>query len=623
MILGKGDARTEDEINQEYEELLIRQGYSSHVFETFLNVPSQMKNRIGKPLSDWEDDDVLRILENGTKYMRYRYGSYLSFLFFRGYRKASIYLLSNLTTFLSRRHVSELKPIRERFEETNSELKYAENSFDGRAFNKLIWLLAVVGKPLESINRRDFESFNNEYQKWYKTSGKNDGTRIDPAMARLERILLHWGILQPIRKKTTHEEIIEGVKHKHTRKAILDYLYWYEVKSSAKSVWTRREGLVRFFTWFQETYPNRDQLDQINREVALAYLHHLKKLVEEKKYSIKYISDMYRHIRLLFDFLIYEKTATTLNRNPFRNIDVPKIYDKLPRYIPDHELRKVIEFCNNGASLKEKTVVTVLLHTGIRGFELAKLCTTDIVQIQGVWKLHIREGKGLKDRLIPLTKTCYGVLQEWLEYGWEGINERLFTWHGIPWRDGRNVGFVIRDLRRKIGIQDLTPHRFRHTFAAALLNHGLRESALQKLLGHSTLGMTLEYGRILDKTVEMDFNQAVENMKDYPLGSVPNFFEQEDYKPFEEADAINWIRLPHGYCRRHPKLHCEADVKCLLCDRYCAHSENLECLEGMHKRYLELNMPVQADVVYSHIENLKILPESKMKRVPEKIAAVS
>ncbi len=68
---------------------------------------------------------------------------------------------------------------------------------------------------------------------------------------------------------------------------------------------------------------------------------------------------------------------------------------------------------------------------------------------------------------------------------------------------------ILRRVSSKMGIQEVTAHRFRHTFAVALLNYGMRESALQKLMGHATLGMTLEYARILDQTVEHSFTQLL------------------------------------------------------------------------------------------------------------------
>ena len=92
--------------------------------------------------------------------------------------------------------------------------------------------------------------------------------------------------------------------------------------------------------------------------------------------------------------------------------------------------------------------------------EFAHLKTSDIVQIGGVWKLHIHEGKGLKDRLIPLTPQCLHVLHTWQEQGWERINDRLFTYHGRPWKTSNSVANIVRRVRDKLNIKNLTVHRF-------------------------------------------------------------------------------------------------------------------------------------------------------------------
>jgi Phage integrase family len=136
----------------------------------------------------------------------------------------------------------------------------------------------------------------------------------------------------------------------------------------------------------------------------------------------------------------------------------------------------------------------------------------------------------------------------------------------------------------KLGLVNVTAHRFRHTFAVALLNYGVRESALQKLMGHATLGMTLEYARILDETVERSFSEAVEQIQEGAMSWLPNFFAQEDYTLFAEGDSVSWIQLPVGFCRRNPKLHCESDVKCFLCERFCATPKDLPRLQQMYPR---------------------------------------
>ena len=55
----------------------------------------------------------------------------------------------------------------------------------------------------------------------------------------------------------------------------------------------------------------------------------------------------------------------------------------------------------------------------------------------------------------------------------------------------------------------VSPHRLRHTLATRLLNAGMKETAIQKILGHEQLSTTLIYARILDKTVETDYQQAM------------------------------------------------------------------------------------------------------------------
>jgi len=73
-----------------------------------------------------------------------------------------------------------------------------------------------------------------------------------------------------------------------------------------------------------------------------------------------------------------------------------------------------------------------------------------------------------------------------------------------------------------------------------------------------------------------------------------------------EGDAVSWIRLPMGYCRRNAKLHCESDVKCLLCDRFAVGREDLPRLQQMYERFMKLGLKVKADVVAAQIQRLDL-----------------
>jgi integrase len=605
MILGHGTAETFEAIVAEYDQFLRDTGRAeSSIYDDLKNIPQTCLRRIGKPFAEWTEEDIVALYHNRAKQSHYFYSAFLAFLLFRGYYRPTLNLLIALPSHLCRQHGHALAPYRQKIKETQEQLHYYVSSHVGSELNLLIWLLAITAKPLEQLTRADFDSFRDEYQAWYRGIKQPNAGRPDARLSRLERYLVHWDIIPEAKFIFRHEEHFARLRHEPIRQAILTHMQWCDVKYSPSTIHSRRAAVLGFFLWFQDHHPERSRLDSVTRPIALEYNQFLKNKVEEGTYSPKYRNDLYRGVRLFFDFVIDERLSTSPDRNPFARGDMPSDPDPVPRYLSDHHLRTVLEYCNNGATLKEKTIVTTLLHTGIRAAELATLQSQDIVQIQGKWKLHIREGKGLKDRVIPLTSQCLTILQAWQEDGWERVNDHLFTHHGCPYTSCNFVCDLVREMGRKLDIEGLTPHRFRHTFAVALLNYGIRESALQKLMGHKTLDMTLEYARILDHTVEQAFNEAVERMQTGPLSWIPSFFAPEDYTIFAEGDTVNWIRLPHGYCRRHHKLHCESDVKCLLCDRFCALPGDLPRLQEMRDRFLQLGMKVKAAVADFHIRLL-------------------
>lgn len=605
MILGRGVACTEKAIVVEYHRFLEENSDVANptILERLKVAPGVMRRRIGKPLLQWSDADILALYDERTKTVCYPYSAFLAFLFFRGYRRANLELLEAFPLGFGRYHRKALAPVRKRLEQAQRELGYCAAAQVGTELKLLVGLLSVVHKPLEELTRRDFDLFRDAYQGRYRAARRRGGGQPDARLTRLEFYLVHWGVIPPARVVFRHEVHFAKLQHEPIRAAILAFMDWCDAKYQPSTIHSRRAALLKFFLWLQEQHPTRSGLEDVTRPIALAYARHLRQLREAGQYSQIYCNDLYRSLRLFYEFSIRERLETSPDRNPLAPGDMPWQPDPVPRYLSDREVQTVLAYCEQGASLKERTLVITLFHTGVRAGELAALKASDILQVQGHWKVHVHEGKGLKDRLVPLTPQCQTVLEAWRESGWERINDRLFTRYGRPWR-GVTVGAIIRELGLKLGIAGLTPHRFRHTFAVALLNYGMRESALQKIMGHTTLNMTLEYARILDRTVEQSFATAVEQMRLGPAQWVPSFFAAEDYALFAEADAVNWIRLPVGYCRRHLKLHCESDVKCLLCDRFVVSAVDLPRLREMHDQFLALGMPVKANVVSAQMNRL-------------------
>ncbi len=611
MIMGRGTATTDAEMIAEYREFVTNyrpiQGEST--LAGLLAVPTTLCKRIEKPILAWTDEDIRAVFSDRSEGTAYFYRSFFTYLLFRGYRRASFSLIETLRTTLSEHWKVFAAPYRLKVEQAEKELGYADpnkaGGHVGALVSVLLLLLVYTGKALEEITRADFEAFAEEYQSWYLRVRTRTG-HTDHRVARIERFLVHWKIIPPKRRVFRHEEYFMQIQHPAIQEALLRYLKWCEVKYQPSTIDSHRAALLTFFRWLQERYPDVDRLDGISRDVALSYGQYLKEQADVGHYGSHHRWSLYNSLRFFFDFLVEERFATSPTHNPFSQRDLPPRADMLPRYLTDQELRTILAYCEHDASLFERTMVITLLHTGIRAMEFSLLKASDIVQIGGVWKLHIHQGKGLKDRMIPLTSQCLDVLQTWKKEGWEQITDYLFTRHGFPWQGSSAVSRCVHELGKKLGVQGLSAHRFRHSFAVALLNYGIRESALQKLMGHAQLGMTLEYARILDQTVEQSFSNAIEQMQDGPHSWVPNFFVQEDYTLFAQGDMVSWIRLPLGYCRRNVKLHCESDVKCLLCDRFAIGKEDLPRLELMHERFMKLGLKMKADVVAAQIRRLEL-----------------
>lgn len=149
-------------------------------------------------------------------------------------------------------------------------------------------------------------------------------------------------------------------------------------------------------------------------------------------------------------------------------------------------------------------VLQTLYYTGMRIGELTELEVGDVDFESNV--IHIRNGKGDKERTVPLHKELKKVLLEYVN-NWRlnVVSDYLFCT-----KTGRiSQVYVSSELRKTLmlaGINKaITPHTYRHTFASRLIKKGVGVVQVQKLLGHESL---LTTGIYTHSTIE-DLSQAV------------------------------------------------------------------------------------------------------------------
>jgi integrase/recombinase XerD len=144
------------------------------------------------------------------------------------------------------------------------------------------------------------------------------------------------------------------------------------------------------------------------------------------------------------------------------------------------------------------TLCATLYGCGVRRCESLVLAAEDIDRGRGL--LHVRDGKGGADRLVPLPPRLQEILDAHLER--EGIaagllfRSRLIPGQGLS---ADNVGKALHAAAAEAGIaKSVTPHGLRHAYATHLLERGVSLLLIQKLLGHRHIETTTIYTHLTD-----------------------------------------------------------------------------------------------------------------------------
>jgi integrase/recombinase XerD len=181
--------------------------------------------------------------------------------------------------------------------------------------------------------------------------------------------------------------------------------------------------------------------------------------------------------------------GTTLGRPD----QVPFIpYGKRPKVLPcvlsPDEVLLLFEAAAPG---RDRVLLQTIYACGLRLSELLHLQVTDIDSARMV--VHVRQGKGAKDRLVPLSQRLLDELRAY----WRQYRPRTWLFPGaFPDRPmtASNVQRLFQRLVQQAGIRKpATPHTLRHSYATHLLEAGIDVVTLQKILGHRDLSTTAHY----------------------------------------------------------------------------------------------------------------------------------
>ena len=159
--------------------------------------------------------------------------------------------------------------------------------------------------------------------------------------------------------------------------------------------------------------------------------------------------------------------------------------------LSEEEVARLIE---SASTSYHRVILMTLYGTGLRREELCRLKVTDVDSQRMV--IHVRQGKGNKDRDVTLSPRLLEVLRAY--WKWRKPKTYLFPSH-LPLTarttdHSKTVWYAVREAARRAGIKKkVSPHMLRHSWATHLLERGTDLKTIQVLLGHVDLESTTIY----------------------------------------------------------------------------------------------------------------------------------
>lgn len=215
-------------------------------------------------------------------------------------------------------------------------------------------------------------------------------------------------------------------------------------------------------------------------------------------------------IRSFFKFLVFDGQ---LENNPTKQLEAPKIGRKLPNILTVEEIDSMLNAVEmfKPEGQRNKAIIEMLYSCGLRVSELIGIKMSNINYRLNIVKI---EGKGNKERIIPLSKNAKAEIKQYLKVYrdyldiTEECKDVLFLNKRGSSLSRVMVFNIIKHLATRAGIKkNVSPHTFRHSFASHLVSGGADLRAVQDMLGHESILTTEIYTHLDDNYLRDTINK--------------------------------------------------------------------------------------------------------------------
>ncbi len=374
------------------------------------------------------------------------------------------------------------------------------------------------------------------------------------------------------------------------------------IGSAYNTITTSVRGLIKFSRFLTERRPDVIDISGVTRTLLEQYVSWM----ASSPWATNTRSNT---LTMLRGFLEWGHRYGTLPGLPANAViygeEVTRPEDSLPKFIPEFVMNQ-LESDTNLDQLANPTVrnlVVLLIETGLRGGDACVLVFNPIIDDSTGWPcLQFSNSKVRAEQLIPLSAKAADTIRAQQAHV-------LHRWpHGSPWLfpgllanpDGAlpyahtSLSGQLGRWQARIDLRDeasqpirVHAHQFRHTAGTRLINAGVPQHIIQKLLGHASPRMTARYAQIHDCTVRDAFEQFCRqrvNITGQHLDYDPDAVTADAERVKHDLTRIR-DSLPNGYCARPPQQDCPHPNACLTCPDFQTTPEFLD----LHRNQATVN----------------------------------
>lgn len=429
--------------------------------------------------------------------------------------------------------------------------------------------------------RNDTHLFRNEEEDF--PAGFQRGWRVQTR--RLQLLLFHNG------NDVARPQIIQD-KRKAIPSARPDLQEWTERWIARKQLSLARPtvdhmavSMRHFVTYLSTRQPSILNFSEISPELFNDYLRHLQFDIAPRTGAPLSINARRARAGTVAKFLS-DGAAWDWPNFPCRPVldpnDLPKLAHRVPRFIPDDQLSRLMAQLPKLECAFQRTALLIARWSGARRGEVVRLCLDCLDQYpDGTYRLRIPAGKTMRERLVPLHDDAATALRDVIKSRLEA-NDRPIrddkTGELVRYVFFRRSGRMSPDyllqypLNRMCSLAGLvdqdgkptvTAHRFRHTVGTQLAERGAKLHTIMSVLGHQTPHMSMVYARISDAEVLRDYRSVLG-----PGEMIAGPGAEAIRAGKLSCSAIDWLKsnfikteLELGHCLRLPSEGpCECDL---------------------------------------------------------------